>query len=226
MEAAYAVLRRVPVQEEFDVSGMLGPADGPPLLLVVLGDSTCTGPGLEGPAQTWCRLVASRFADRGHRVTVRSFAAGGATSSSVLLTQVPEAEKLGPDLTLIAVGTNDVTHQVPLSVLQRNLTEIVRRMTLVSDRVLVAGVGDLGTVPRLLPPLRQVASRRGRRADSVQNSVARGHGALKVELWGAAADAFRSDPAIFSDDLFHPAAQGHRVWAEAAWEAIEPHLSP
>jgi len=224
-EAAYAVLRRVPVQEEFDASGSLGPVDGRPLLMVVLGDSTCTGPGVADPSEIWCRLIAARLADKGHRVTLRSFAFGGATSFSALRTQVPEAEKLSADLTCIAVGTNDVTHQVSLSALERNLDETVRRMTRVSDLVLVAGVGDLGTVPRLLPPLRQLASRQGRRADTVQARVAGRHGAIKADLWGAASDAFRTDKSIFSADLFHPTAPGHRVWADAAWAALEPHLA-
>ena len=224
-EAAYAVLRKVPLQEEFDPSGSLGPVEGRPLLMVVLGDSSCTGPGVRGPSEIWCRLIATRIADRGHRVTIRSFAAGGATSSGALKTQVPVAEKLNADLTFIAVGTNDVIHQVSLSTLERNLDETVRRMTRVSNLVVVAGIGDLGTVPRLLPPLRQLASRRGRRADAVQARVAERYGAIKADLWGAAAHAFRNDPSIFSADLFHPAAPGHRVWADAAWQALEPHLA-
>lgn len=224
-EAVYAVFRKVPFQEEFDASGSFGPLDGRPLLMVVLGDSSCTGPGVGNPSEIWCRLVAARIANRGHRVTIRSFAEGGATSSSALRTQVPEAEGLDADLTFIAVGTNDVIHQVALPTLEKNLDETVRRMTKVSNRVVVAGIGDLGTVPRLLPPLRQLASRRGRRADAVQARVAERYGAIKADLWGAAAEAFRSDPSIFSPDRFHPAAPGHRVWADAAWEALEPHLA-
>lgn len=224
-EAAYAVFRRVPELEGFAANDQVGPVDGDPLLMVVLGDSSCTGPGLNEPAELWFHLIASRLAERGYRVAMESFAVAGATSSSALLTQLPEAEKLNPDLTLIAVGTNDVTHQVPLSTLASNLDEIVARMTQVSDLVVVAGIGDLGTVPRLLPPLRQLATRRGRQADAVQTAVAARHGAIKADLWGAVAEAFRSDPAIFSVDLFHPAAPGHRVWADAAWEALEPHLA-
>ena len=224
VEAAYAVLRRVPFQEEFDASGIVGPVDGKPLLIVVVGDSSCTGPGVGEPSEIWCRLVASRIAARGHLVTLKSFALGGATSSSALQTQVPEAEAVRADLTFVAVGTNDVIHQVSLSTLEKNLDESVRRLSRVSKQVVVAGIGDLGTVPRLLPPLRQLASRRGRSADAVQARVAERHGAIKADLWGAAAEAFRTDPSIFSADLFHPAAPGHVVWAEAAWEALEPHL--
>jgi len=192
--------------------------------MVVVGDSSCTGPGVADPSEIWCRLVAARIAERGYRVTLKSFALGGATSSSALQSQVPEAEALNADLTVIAVGTNDVIHQVSLSNLERNLDEAVRRLSRVSQQVVVAGIGDLGTVPRLLPPLRQLASRRGRRADEVQARVANRHGAIKADLWGAAAEAFRTDPSIFSDDLFHPAAPGHLVWADAAWEALESHL--
>ncbi|MEX0698815.1 MAG: SGNH/GDSL hydrolase family protein [Acidimicrobiia bacterium] len=224
-EAAYAVFRRVPYQQEFDASGSLEPPDGRPLLMVVVGDSSCTGPGVREPSEIWCRVVASRIAERGNRVTLKSFAVGGATSSSALRIQVPRAEALNADLTFIAVGTNDVIHQAPLSALERNLDETVGRLTRVSKRVVVAGIGDLGTVSRLLPPLPQLASRRGRRADSVQARVAERHWAIKADLWGAAADAFRTDPSIFSADLFHPAAPGHRVWADAAWGALEQHLA-
>jgi lysophospholipase L1-like esterase len=225
VEAAYAVLRRVPFQEEFDASGSVGPVDGKPLLMVVVGDSSCTGPGVGEPSEIWCRLVASRIAERGHRVTLKSFALGGATSSGALQTQVPEAEAMHADLTFVAVGTNDVIHQVSLSTLEKNLDETVRRLSRVSKQVVVAGIGDLGTVPRLLPPLRQLASRRGRSADAVQARVAERHGAIKADLWGAAAESFRTDPSIFSADLFHPAAPGHLVWADAAWEALESHLA-
>jgi lysophospholipase L1-like esterase len=224
VEAAYAVLRKVPFQEEFDASGSIGPIDGKPLLMVVVGDSSCTGPGVRDLSEIWCHLVASRIADRGYRVTIKSFAIGGATSSTALRNQVPEAEALDADLTFVAVGTNDVIHQVSLPSLEKNLDEIVRRLSRASQQVVVAGIGDLGTVPRLLPPLRQLASRRGRRADTVQARVAARYGAIKADLWGAAADAFRTDRSIFSADLFHPAAPGHVVWADAAWEALEPHL--
>lgn len=223
-EAAYAVLRKVPFQEEFDASATLGPVDGQPLLMVVVGDSSCTGPGVREPSEIWCHLVAAKIAERGRRVTIKSFALGGATSSSALQTQVPEAETLDADLTFVAIGTNDVIHQVSLATLEKNLDETVRRLSRVSKQVVVAGIGDLGTVPRLLPPLRQLASRRGRRADAVQALVAERHGSIKADLWGAAAEAFRTDRSIFSADLFHPAAPGHLVWAEAAWEALEPHL--
>ena len=225
IEAVYAVRRKLPLLDEFDASGSIGPPDGIPLLMVILGDSSCTGPGVAEPSEIWFRLVSARLAERGYRVTIRSFAFGGAKSSTALETQVPAAEALNPDLTFIAVGTNDVIHQVPLTTLEKNLDEIIRRMTRVSKLVLVAGVGDLGTVPRLLPPLRQLATRRGRRGDVVQARAAQRHGAIKADLWGAAAEAFRTDPSIFSADLFHPAAPGHQVWADAAWSALEPHLT-
>jgi lysophospholipase L1-like esterase len=142
----------------------------------------------------------------------------------VLAGQVPEAAALGADLTFISVGTNDLIRQVPLTRIEANLEMIVARMRPVSRIVMLAGIGDLGTIPRLLPPIRHLASRRGQRADRVHARVADRNGALKAEMWGTAAHAFRTQPGIFSPDLFHPTAAGHAVWAEAAWAALESHL--
>ena len=50
IEAVYAVRRRLPLLDEFDASGSIGPPDGKPLLMVVLGDSSCTGPGVTEPS--------------------------------------------------------------------------------------------------------------------------------------------------------------------------------
>lgn len=224
LEAAYAVLRPVPEFDEFDASAEFGEAAAPPLHVTVLGDSTCTGPGLSGPEEIWISLVCQRLAARGRRVVLRSLAEGGATSSGVLASQVPRAADRSSDLTFISVGTNDLIRQVPLPRIEANLEMIVARLRPVSRIVILAGIGDLGTIPRLLPPIRHFASRRGQQGDRVHARVADRHGTLKAEMWGNAAHAFRTQPGIFSADLFHPTAAGHRVWADAAWDVLAPHL--
>ena len=110
-------MRKVPFQEEFDASGSAGPIDGPPLLMVVVGDSSCTGPGVGDRSEIWCSLIAARIADRGYRVTLKSFALGGATSSTALQTQVPEAEALNARLVRRAIdmdGTCTGEHGIGL----------------------------------------------------------------------------------------------------------------
>jgi lysophospholipase L1-like esterase len=225
IEAAYAVLRPAPLLEEFNPSALIGRDDGVPLRLVVLGDSSCTGPGVDLPDEIWSRLLAGRLARAGFKVELVSLATGGATSASVLKEQVPVAQGLKADVTIVSVGTNDLIRRVALRSLESNLDEIVSRMKPVSRIVMLAGIGDLGTIPRLLPPLSQIVTRHARMADVRHARVAQRHSAVKAEQWGKAAEIFRTDRSVFSRDRFHPTATGHRAWADAAWEALEPVLA-
>lgn len=224
LEAMYAVLRPAPLLEEFDPSTVVGHENDVPIRVLVLGDSSCTGPGVEDASQIWSRLICERLTPLGFRVELVSLAKGGATSASVLAEQVPLAEQRPADIAIVSVGTNDLIRQVPLRRLESNLDEIVGRVGRVSRVVMLAGVGDLGTIPRLLPPLRHMVSRHARMADAVHARVASRHGAVKVEQWGTAAHIFRTDRSVFSLDRFHPTATGHRAWADVAWEALEPAL--
>ncbi|MGQ0847658.1 MAG: SGNH/GDSL hydrolase family protein [Actinomycetota bacterium] len=223
VELAYAILRPTPRVVEFDPSGRVGPTGGKHLSMVVLGDSSGTGPGVGGHHEIWSHRVARRLANDGFLVDLYSLAASGATSAEVLAEQVPAAEKLRPDLAFVSVGANDVLHQVPLRRFEANLDRITGRLRSVAPVLILTGVGDLGTIPRLLPPLRQFISHRARTADAIARRVAERHGITKAELWGEVAVAFR-DRAIFSDDLFHPKGAGHAIWADMAWAALSPMI--
>jgi lysophospholipase L1-like esterase len=223
-ETAWAVLRPSPRFEEFDPSGSFGEGVAPSLRLVVLGDSSVTAPGLDHPDQSWVRLLAMRLADR-FRVEIASLAVGGAKSRDVLATQVDRAVKLEPDLALVSVGANDMLRGVSIRTFEDNLDRIVERLRPATRMILLSGVGDLGTIPRLLPPLRQYATARGRAADRVHGRVAARHGAVKADQWTWAAPLFRKDPNLFAADYFHASPAGHAIWAEVAWLAVVPHLS-
>ena len=83
-EAAYALLRHTPEQAEFDASTVIGPPDGVPISILVMGDSSCTGPGLAHPDEIWVRQTAADVAALGFLVDVDSTAVGGATVGDLL----------------------------------------------------------------------------------------------------------------------------------------------
>lgn len=212
VEAIYALARPAPRFDEFNASGADESSGLPPLKLAVIGDSTTTGPGLETAEDIWIRQLARRLADR-FRVEVISFAQGGSTVVDLFHRQLAPAIAVGADITFIAVGTNDALRGVPARSFERTLEAVVSGL-----------VGDLSTVPRLLPPLDQVMRSRGRAIDAAHARVAGRHGAIKVDTWAGASQEFRTNPAIFSADLMHPTAAGHTVWAETVYQAIEPFL--
>lgn len=222
-EVAYAYLWPAPAQPEFDPSVVLGPPDGVPLRVAALGDSTLTGPGVRSPDEIWARVALARLAEvTGRRVELRSVGVGGATSADVVHSQLEDAVRFSPRLALVSVGANDVIRGIPLKRLERNLDRIVEGLQAAGATVILSGVGDLGTIPRLAPPLRHMASRLGRRADHVHARVAERHGALKAEQWGWAAHQFRTRRDVWSPDRFHPNPAGHQIWAETCWDVLAP----
>jgi lysophospholipase L1-like esterase len=222
-QVAFARVRPLPVLEDLDPSGSFGD-DGPLLRMVVLGDSTCTGPGLTDPDETWPRLLARRLAAR-RRVELTSLAVGGARSEDVLAQQVPAALALAPDLAIVSVGSNDILHLVPVPRFERRLDEIVTLLTAVIPAVVLFGIGDLGSIPRIPFPLDRLASASGRVADGVHIRVAARHGVAKVDQWALTTAAFRNGRHMFAADLFHPSAAGHLAWMQALAPTIEQILA-
>lgn len=219
----YAAQRHVPWFDDLDASGVFGAESLPPLRIVAVGDSTMTGPGLQNPDELWLRLVARRLADR-YRVHLTSLAVGGSRSQDVLDTQLDAAIAARPDIAFVSVGGNDILHGVPVWQFEQRLDRIAGRLNETAT-VILFGIGDLGSIPRVPSPLKHVVRAVGRVGDTVHTRVAHRHGVHKIDQWQLTTDAFRSGPHMFSPDLFHPSASGHRAWADAVEPTLEEVLA-
>lgn len=213
-EAGAALLRQVPHQREFDASGVVGMGDIAERWLV-LGDSSSTAPGVDRTDDIWIRQLARRRVSTG-AIEITSLAVGGTTARHVRDDQIPLIDpETRFDVIFVSVGANDVLKGEPAKRYRKALDDITACLTTPRGRVVLSGVGDLSTIPRLLWPLDRLVGLRARRFDRIAGDIARAHGAIKVDHWRDTAPAFRNDPAIFSADLFHPGPRGHAVWAEA-----------
>lgn len=223
LELAIAVLWPAPPQDQFDPSGTYGTAPGAPLRVAAVGDSTLTAPGVGDGSEIWVAEVCRRLAESTRRaVELGSFGVGGATAAQVAKTQLASALAFEPDLALVSVGANDVIRGVRWSRLVSDLDRIVSAFVESGAVVVTSGVGDLGSIPRLVPPLRQMATALGRRADRAHDVVADRHKAVKALQWDWAAREFRTRSDIWSLDRFHPNREGHLIWADVCWEALQP----
>jgi lysophospholipase L1-like esterase len=220
----YVAHRPLPSFHDLDANGVFGSDTMPEARIVLLGDSTVTGPGLESCADLWSHQVARRLALE-HRVRLLSLAVGGSRANDVLVRQVPDALALEPHLAVISVGANDATHGTPLRRIETDLDAIVAAFGKIGTGVVLAGVGDLGNIPRLAFPLKALASRRSRAIDRVHARVAGRYGhVVKVPVAQRCDEFFRSADA-FCPDLFHPNRAGHAVWADAAYPVIAAALA-
>jgi lysophospholipase L1-like esterase len=189
---------------------------GSPITLTILGDSSAAGYGVQLPRETTGALLAAGLAERLRRpVTLCSVAVVGATSAG-LDAQCEAAVELCPDLAVILVGANDVTHRVPATVAVRHLAGAVRQLRAVGTRVVVGTCPDLGTIRPIAQPLRWLARRWSRQMAAAQTIAAVEAGAATVSLGDLLGPEFAAAPEeMFSDDHFHPSAIGYAAAAAA-----------
>ena len=221
VETAYAVLWPAPDLESFDPSRELGDPARPTLRVAVLGDSSVTAPGVRTADDIWVSRVAERLAEHYH-VVLSSFAVGGSTARDLIEEQLSSAIDFEPDLVLIAVGANDAMRGIPLRVFEQNLDTLVGRLATTGARIVLSGVGDLGSIPRLHPPLENLMSRRASRFDRAHWRVADRHGATVVHQRSDDRTVWYRDRDLWADDRFHVSSRGHERWAETAWQSIAP----
>ncbi|HET6938021.1 MAG TPA: SGNH/GDSL hydrolase family protein [Nocardioides sp.] len=187
---------------------------GPAIRIALLGDSSAAGYGVERVEETPGALLASGVAERAdRRVYLRDFAVVGARSSD-LKGQVDRALPTEPDVAVILIGANDVTHLVPPARAVGYLADSVSRLHEAGVAVLVGTCPDLGTVQPIAPPLKQLARHWSRRVAAAQTISVLESGGRTVSLATILGPEFAAAPALlFGPDQFHPSAAGYRSLA-------------
>jgi lysophospholipase L1-like esterase len=201
-----------------------GGGAGSPLRLVWLGDSTGAGVGASSPGTALPTGVARGL---GRAVQLRVLARSGAQVLDVLNEQLPLLPPLRPDIVILGVGGNDVTHLTPRRLFQGFYDALLQGIQSVGPgTVVVMGIGDFGTVPRIPQPLRAITGWRGRRLDEVVRALAARRGAAYVDLYAETGPIFGSAPSRFyAEDGFHPNDEGYRAWATAILDVLRPKLA-
>jgi lysophospholipase L1-like esterase len=190
--------------------------DGPDLRVAVLGDSSAAGYGVDRARDTTGALLAAGLVERLQRpVDLHCHALVGAVSAS-LDHQVTRALTHRPELSIILVGVNDVTHRVRSGVAVGHLARAVARLRDGGSEVVVCTCPDLGTIQPILPPLRWIVRRWSRAMAAAQTVAAVSAGARTVSLGDLLGPQFASAPErMFGADRFHPSAVGYAAAAAA-----------
>lgn len=198
-----------------DATGWYGRGrPGPAVRIALLGDSLAAGYGVDRVEETPGAHLASGVAARAdRRVHLRSFAITGSKTSD-LAAQVARAIATHPDVAVIIIGGNDVTHTVLPSASVRYLSEAVRELHDADVEVVVGTCPDLGTIRPIPPPLKQVARVWSRRLAAAQTITVVEEGGRTVSLGDVLGPEFDAAPALlFGPDQFHPSADGYQQLA-------------
>jgi lysophospholipase L1-like esterase len=160
-------------------------------------------------------------------VQLTVFATSGARIGDVLANQVPQVRALppdqAPDLVLISVGANDVTHLTSSNTFRNAYLGVLDQLPK-SASVLALGVPDMGAIPRFAQPLRWLAGWRGNTLDAVVENM-RDHGADYVNIADFTGPLFGADPGrYYAADQFHPNDDGYRLWTDTVLPVLEWRL--
>ncbi len=195
---------------------------GEPLDLLLLGDSIAAGLGAERRKDTLGARLARGLARHLHRsVRLQTAAVVGSESSALAaqLDALPDA--YAPDVAVIVVGGNDVTHRVPVATSVRHLEEAIGRLRERGAEVVVGTCPDLGALKPVPQPLRTLGSRMSRQLAAAQAQAAVRNGAHAVSLAHVVGPFFITNPdEMFSLDRFHPSALGYKRTAKALLPSV------
>jgi lysophospholipase L1-like esterase len=210
----------VPEPPGRDLDESIGAPGGRAVRVVWLGDSTAAGVGASKPDGSLARQVASKLVSLhpAVRFDVHVLAVSGATVADVVARQLPGLGGTA-DLVLVSVGANDTTHLVGRSSFRSRYGRLLSSLGdagIPASHVILLGVPDLGSAPRLPQPLRAVVGWRGRMLDADVRHLAKARGAVYVDIFAHTSSAFRHHPGrYFAKDHYHPNDAGYGLWAEA-----------
>ena len=226
VRAEAAVARKLigrPFDDSPDDNGFYGHGPGAPVELLLLGDSTAAGLGTEERSQTIGAILASGVAAfSGRRVRLTNVAVVGAESAGLELQVANALDSVpSPDVAVILVGANDVTHRIERATAVRHLEQAVRRLLATGTHVVVGTCPDLGTIEPLPQPLRWLARRWSRDLAAAQTVAVVEAGGRTVSLADMLGPEFETSPSeLFSVDRFHPSAAGYARVAAALLPSV------
>lgn len=188
---------------------------GPPLHLLIVGDSAAAGVGVATQADALTGHLVSALAPF-HRVTWRLIARTGATTRDVVEQLATEpAEHF--DVVVTSLGVNDVTDGVPPArwlAAQRELADLLTAR-FGATHLILSAVPPMHRFPALPQPLRWYLGLRAKRLNAA------------LGRWAAQRDgceflpfAFPLEPHMMASDGFHPNARACAMWGAQIAAAI------
>jgi len=198
--------------------------DGPPLRLLVTGDSSAAGFGAETQDDALLGRIVARLVET-NTVTWDLAARFGSTTPKTL-SYLCKREPEPFDVAVVALGLNDVIAGTPRRdwmAAYRDLAAVLRDWYDVAH-IVASGLPPVSEFPAIPQPLRWVLGRQAREYDEALEAWADGEEDVSyVGLRVSIEEAIGRDVPIeevMSDDGFHPGPKVYDEWARRAVEAI------
>lgn len=187
--------------------------------LALMGDSIAWGVGATREDDRLAGRLTRGLAQHDVTASTRVVAVPGARSAG-LAAQVDGVLPWRPDVCVLVIGANDLTHLVPVAQAVADLDAAIGRLRRSGSEVVLAPAPDLSTVPHVPPAFRALVQAASVDLRRRQEEVATRLGARVADADGTSAADFRADTSLFAADRFHPSSAGYAVIAEALLPAV------
>lgn len=212
----------VPVPTIPRVSVTIG--SGQSLSFLILGDSTAVGQG--GDYSKGIAISAAELLAESRTVTYQNFAVSGARVNDALQKQLPQTAGLKPDIVLISVGANDVTHMTSLKAVKSDTIKIIDQLRKQNAdvKIILTGSPQMGSVLRFPQPSKLLARLQTDRINTVFETIVKEKELIFAPIAQETGPIFLRDPSLFAEDKFHPNNAGYATWKPVITEALERAL--
>ena len=194
--------------------------EGPPLRLLILGDSAAAGVGAASQSEALSGQVVSRLSCT-FRVSWRLLAGRGYTTRAIL--RLLEEEPPAPfDVVLTSLGVNDVTSGRALHTWLHDLSLLASllREKFSVRHILLSGLPPVGQFPSLPQPLRWWLGRRAARFDEALERWAASQPGCDYMGMRPGGEVQVAGVHQMATDGFHPGPEVYALWGEAASRLI------
>jgi lysophospholipase L1-like esterase len=194
-------------------SGVVG--NGPPLRLLVIGDSSAAGVGTTSQSDALIGQITQRLS-QDYTVSFDLVAETGARTAEVL-TWLPTLPSDNYDVVITALGVNDVTKGTSLRTFLAGQQQLIEHLINKSKArlVIVSGLPPIAEFPLLPHPLKWALGRQGVRFDGALRKLVGNYAAARPLAFD-----MTLEPSVMSTDGFHPGPTVYARWAELAAQVI------
>ncbi len=188
--------------------GVVG--EGPPLRLLITGDSSAAGVGVSDQSHALSGQLAHRLKSR-VRLDWRLVARCGNTTP-MALAALHKAPPRPADVAVVGLGVNDLTAGVPLGAWLNRKRAMIDHLRQVQGvrRIYYSGLPPMWQFPRLPNPLRWTLGHQAERYDRALRALI----AQISDVTWITLD-MTLDHTNMAEDGYHPAAPVYAAWADA-----------
>lgn len=208
-----AGLKASDTKGEYVIEGNVN--NGTSLVYAALGDSMTAGVGVSKYEESYPYQFAQKISDNsGGDIVLRDYAYPGAKTSDLIKNLLSAAINGNPDIITLLIGVNDIHGNVSKTKFAENYAEILMRLkTETKAKIFAVNIPYIGTNALLLPPFDSYFKYRTIEYNKIIKKLAEDNNIEYVDLYAPTERMFENS-AFHSADLFHPSAEGYKLWAE------------